>query len=115
MTFYFSCRPFVIDRRLITPKYQFENGFKGLNIEFKNICSGNIADSRWLYQCNVSDEYTESDQIEIKNVVLEALSAWGIHEKSLDSAAELAQKLTGVKWKIKKNEIEIEEKQKLKL
>ena len=87
MIFYVSIRPINLDgKRLLTPKYMLNTGFRGLSITWKCIANGNNDDGRWLYEI-------EADTREYAEVILEGLQLWGAHLKTIESAKALAEKL----------------------
>lgn len=87
MIFYISIRPINLDgKRLLSPKYMLNNGFRNLPLSWECICSGTETDGRWLYEI-------ETDTLEHRDVILEGLQMWGVHLKTLKSAKVLAEKL----------------------
>lgn len=90
---------------LITPKEHFKTSFTGINFSFELVAFDRNVDGRFLYELNVSDEYTEEEKTNYKAVILEGLQLFSGHEKSLQSAKELAEKLTNKVWVISNNKI----------
>lgn len=88
MIFYVSIRPINFNgKRLLTPRYMLEDGFRGIPILFKCLGGGIKDDGRWLYEI-------ETDTIEHRDVIVEGLSAWGGHLVSTpNKAKELAEKI----------------------
>lgn len=88
MIFYLSARPVCVDgKRLLTPDYMLENGFRGIPIKFRCIAPGAKDDGRWLYEI-------DTDTIESRDVIVEGLQMWGAHLKStIEKTKELAEKL----------------------
>lgn len=105
MIFYVSCRPIKIDNRLHTPKEHFKSSFTGINFTFKLVTFNRNIDGRFLYQITLSNEYTEQEKEEFKTVILEGLALFSGHEKSLQSAKELAERLSDQDWEISDNKI----------
>ncbi len=88
ITFYFTCRPIRMGTQLISPKETLKQGFKGLKFEWECLASNQKVDGRWLYKVTCEDE-------EIRDVILEGLTAFGVHLKSSEkSAMELMDVLT---------------------
>lgn len=86
--FYISIRPITFDgKRLLTPKYMLEDGFRGIPIEWQCISNGIEDDSRWVYEII-------TDTIEHQDVILEGLQMWGVHLKTIESAEILVCKLS---------------------
>lgn len=88
MIFYVSIRPINIDgKRLLTPNYILEDGFRGIPLVFKCLGGGIKDDGRWLYEI-------ETDTIEHKDTILEGLKMWGVHlVSSPQKAKELSEKI----------------------
>lgn len=106
MRFYISCRPLRMGTILLTPKEQLKHGFKGLNFSFDLVASNHLHDGRFLYEVIISEEYPLEQKQEIKTVILEGLQVFGVHEKSLQSAKELAETLTEKDYRINNDKIE---------
>lgn len=90
MIFYVSIRPVNFDgKRLLSPKYMLNEGFKGIPIKWKSIANAISNDGRWLYEI-------ETDTIEHRDVILEGLQMWGVHLKTLESAKIFVKKLLNI-------------------
>lgn len=64
-----------------------KDGFRGIPLSFTCLGTSQVDDGRWLYEI-------ETDTLEHQQVILEGLSAWGVHLiSSLEKAKELAEKL----------------------
>lgn len=87
MIFYVSIRPITVDgKRLLTPKYMLNDGFRGIPITWKCLASNIKDDGRYLYEI-------ETDTLEHQEVILEGLQLWAAHLKTLKSTEILAKKL----------------------
>lgn len=88
MIFYVSIRPINYNgKRLLTPSYMLDDGFRGIPVEYKCLGGGVKDDGRWLYEI-------ETDTIEHRDTILEGLKMWGGHlTSSPEKAKELAEKL----------------------
>jgi hypothetical protein len=107
MIFYVSCRPIKIENKMYSPKEHFKNCFVGLNVTFKLVANNLKTDGRWLYEINISDNYTQAERDTFKAVMLEGLQLFSVHEKTLASAETLAELLTDRAWTINGAVIEI--------
>lgn len=105
MKFYVSARPLRYNKHLITPKETLNRGFTGLNVSNKLIAMNQNLDGRMLYLIEISDEYSEQQKQDYKEVILEALLPFAVHEKTLESAKSLAEILTEEQYKIENGEI----------
>lgn len=108
LKFYVSCRPIQLNNVLYDPSSQLKEGFKGLDLEFKFLASNRSADGRYLFEIIIgkNSAYSNQECLDFKAIVLEGLQAWSVHEKSLQSAKELAELLTGLAWNIVGDHIE---------
>lgn len=89
--FYVSCRPIYLPIEpsfWLTPRHLLEKSFNGMPLQFTTVAWNSDIDGRMLYQIDV-------DTVEHRDVVVEALAWFGCHQKTLGSAKELAELLTG--------------------
>lgn len=94
--FYVSCRPVYLplDKPFwLTPRHLLERSFAGMSLQFQTIAWDESRDGRMLYQIDV-------DTPEHRDVVVEALSWFGCHVKTLGSAQELAALITGQTFRL---------------
>jgi len=64
-------------------------------------------DGRWLYEVTIDDPaYSEIEQDEIKEVIIEALAGFGCHYKRPMSAKILADSITGLEYTVNGEMIE---------
>lgn len=109
---YVSIRPLVVGTELLMPDKHFKEGFKGLDIKASLVAENRTIDGRLLYEVLIGEDsgYTPEKCEEYKAIILEGLQAWSVHEKSLQSAKELAETLSRKSFEIKNEKIEILEK-----
>lgn len=100
MIFYVSCRPLRYRKEIISPKECLKNNFTGLDIKFNCLGFNFKLDGRWLYEIEISDNYNVDEQLEYKDIILEALQPFACHIKTLDSAKILIEKITNSQWEI---------------
>lgn len=102
LVFYVSTRSIRIGDYLYGPDQQLERGFQGLDITYKLMSEDRTIDGRKLCEITVgaNSSYTDQQCSDYKAIILEGLQAWSAHEKTLDSAKALADKLDGVSYDI---------------
>ncbi|MBP2310486.1 hypothetical protein GBZ48_31555 [Azospirillum melinis] len=86
--FYVSCRPLLWQGAWMTPNTLLASSFTGMPLRFVSLAWRPEIDGRMLYQIDV-------DTLEHRSVVMEALTWFGCHAKTLGSAKELAELVTG--------------------
>lgn len=107
MTFYISTRPIRINKVMVTPKEHLKNNFSGLDFSYKLIAWNKDIDGRMLYEITLSDIYTTEEKNELKTMLVESLSIFGGHLKTLSSAQALAIKITNLTVNIVGEKIEV--------
>lgn len=102
LKFYVSVRPIQIQSSLLEPYDQLSSGFKGIDVAHKLVCCNRSIDGRYLVEVCIgsTQQYTDQQCLTYKEVIVEGLSAWSGHEKTLQSAKLLAESITGVSWSI---------------
>jgi hypothetical protein len=102
LKFYVSCRPIRYSNELITPRDQFEKGFKGLDIIATNLCMNTTLDGRMLYEVIIgqNSSYSDADCAAYQAIIIEGLAAFSCHLKTVASAQALINKISGVNWTI---------------
>ena len=99
MKFYVSCRPLIFRKEIISPKECLKNNFPGLKFSFVCVGFNRKIDGRWLYEITIDDSYDDAMQKEIKQVIMEALMPFAVHEKTDASAAALKEIVCGKQTK----------------
>ena len=95
MTFYVSLRALQMGNKMVTPKEFFKKGFVGINFTSKMVAENRGSDGRLLYEIEIDAGYTQQEKDDYKAMFLEALTMFSVHEKTLQSAEDLAELLTG--------------------
>lgn len=102
LQFYVSTRPIKIDKYVYGPQDQLEEGFKGLDVQYTVVTQNRNLDGREL--CSIvigaNSSYTDQECQDYKAIILEGLQAWSVHEKTIESAQALAEKLDGVSYEV---------------
>jgi hypothetical protein len=94
MKFYISARPLIFDNRMHFPHKLISEVLVGLDVTIDLVCFDHNKDGRILYLVSSSEDS------EVKEVILEAFSGYAGHEKTLNSAKVLAEKITEIVWEI---------------
>lgn len=89
-------------RYIYGPKFQLDNGFKGLDIQYTELCYNRNIDGRALYEIVIgaNSAYSDDDLLAYKEIVLEGLSLFSCHLKTVNSAKVLADSISGFSWSI---------------
>lgn len=107
LRFYVSTRAVKIDQYIYGPQDQLSSGFKGLDIGYKIICENRSIDGRSVCEITIgaNSQYSDQQKLDYKNIVLEGLAMWSVHEKTLESAKSLAELISGTSWVIEGDSI----------
>lgn len=106
MTFYVSVRPIKYRNDLISPTEQLKFGFPGINFTYEKLGERVPGDDgRYLYRVTISDEYPAQIQGDYKDIIIEGLMPFCVHLKTLQSAKDLAERLTKRPWVIEGDKI----------
>ena len=107
LKFYASIRPIRLGKEILTPRDHFDSGFKGLDVKGINILDDLNVDGRMLYQIIIgqNSNYTNEQLSEYKEIVIEGLKLFSVHEKTTESAKILAELITGKQFSIIDNEL----------
>lgn len=102
LKFYVTCRHFQIGGELVTARDQFRFGFKGLDVSYDVFASNRNIDGRTLYEVILgqNSEYTEEQCLEYRDIIVEGLSAFGCHIKTLESAKAFAEYINEREYEI---------------
>lgn len=88
---YLTVRPMRWAGAWMTPKHLLTHSFTGMPLEFRQMVWSPAADGRMLLEI-VADTTGHLD------AVVEAMSWFGQHQKTLGSARSFAEQITGLPW-----------------
>lgn len=110
LKFYVSVRPIQLGKELLEPYDQLKYGFKGLDISHKLFSCDRSKDGRYLLEIVIgkNSQYSNQDCLDYKAIILEGLQAWSCHEKSAQSACDLAHDLSGATWEVADDNVSIQ-------
>lgn len=100
--FYISLRPIRLDEKLYYPHAHLDKGFAGLDIKHNLIAFNSDIDGRMLYEIKIGEDsdYSELQIANYKSAFIEGCALFSCHEKTLESAAALAEAITDCDWNI---------------
>jgi hypothetical protein len=88
---YLTVRPLRWDGRWVTPKHLLANSFTGMDVSFQQLVWRPELDGRMLLEL-------VADTDEHLDAVVEAMTWYGKHQKTLVSAQAFAEEITGQAW-----------------
>lgn len=100
MLTYFTFRPLRIGSELLHPQGLLTSGFTGLEITYDVIWWDQNIDGRILASFEFPDDPDPSRTSDIRASILEALQAFGAHEKSIISAMAFLAYVSPLKYEV---------------